>query len=129
MTIQEAVGVRNGDVDVKTGQKLSHSEIYGRAIEYLGGLDEVAKFLPFPMDLIRQKYAEDPNLNNLSIHAWDRAAGFETHTTYAYSQREECRLIRTGICMLYARHKITSFSCSDGVCILKEAARRLVENE
>lgn len=122
MTIQEAVGVRNGDVDVKTGQKLSHSEIYGRAIEYLGGLDEVAKFLPFPLDLIRQKYAEDPHLNNLPLRGWDYAAGFLTNGA-------RCDLIRTGICMLYARHKITSFSCSDGVCILKEAARRLVENE
>ena len=41
MTLHEAIGV-NVDVDIKTGKKLTHSEVYGRAIEYLGGLDEVA---------------------------------------------------------------------------------------
>ena len=126
MDIKEAIGVC-GDVDIKTGQKLSHSEIYGRAIEFLGGLAEVAKYIPFPLKVVKEKYAEDPHLNNLSIHVWDRAAGFNTYTTRAYGQVQDCRLIGTGICALYAKHKITSFSCSDGVCILKEAARQLAE--
>ena len=35
MTLHEAIGVRV-DTDIKTGEKLTHSEIYGRAIEFLG---------------------------------------------------------------------------------------------
>lgn len=126
MTIHEAIGVHI-DVDIETGQKLSHSEIYGRAIEYLGGLAEVAAYIPFPLEVIKEKYAEDPNLNNLPLREWDWAAGFDTRTTYAHRQIQECRFVGTGIWALYGRNKITSASCSDGVCILKEAARRLVE--
>ena len=42
MDIKEAIGIQKCNIDIETGEQLSYSEIYGRAIEYLGGLDEVA---------------------------------------------------------------------------------------
>ena len=122
MTIQEAIGVKMVDIDAKTGEKLSHSEMYGRAIEYLGGLDVVARYIPFPMDTIRKKLKSDPYLNNTSMKAWDAASGFVCDGI-------DCRPTGGGLWPLYRKHGITCARNSEGVCILKEAARRLVERE
>lgn len=68
MTIQEAIGAKLYS-DAKTGEKLSHSEMYGRVIEYLGGLDVVARYIPLPMETIREKLKSDPHLNNTPMKA------------------------------------------------------------
>ena len=122
MTIKEAIGVKCCDIDAKTGERLSHSDIYGRAIEFLGGLDEVARFIPFPMETIRKKMKSDPNLNNTDMSRWDLASGF-------MCRGGDCRLVGGGIWALYRKHGINCASNSEGVSILKEAARRLVERE
>lgn len=122
MRLHEAIGVRNGNIDVKTGEKLAHSEIYGRAIELFGGLDVVAQLIPFPVDVLRAKFKKDPNFNNTPMKKWDVASGFACSGI-------DCRFIGGGIWELYYKHGITAASNSDGVCILKEAARRLVERE
>lgn len=121
MTLKEAIGVKV-DIDIKTGKRLSHSEVYGRAIKLLGGLDEVAKFVPFSVKIIKEKLKEDPNLNNTDMRRWDAASGFVCHGT-------KCELIGGGIWKLYQQHGIDTASNSDGVCILKEAARQLAERE
>lgn len=123
MTLHEAIGV-NVDTDVKTGEKLDHSEIYGRAIELLGGLDTVAEYIPFSLDRLQEAYRTDKHFNNLYLGDWDRAAGFRTNPFNG-----KCLFMRDGIWNLYRRHGITSASCADGVCVLKEAARRLVERK
>ena len=112
MTLHEAIGVKV-DIDVKTGKKLSHSEIYGRAIEFLGGLDEVAQFVPFPMDTICKRVKSDPCLNNTAMNRWDAASGF-------VCEGAKCRFIGGGIWALYRKHGINAASNSDGVCILKK---------
>ena len=122
MTIHEAIGVKCCDIDAKTGERLSHSDIYGRAIEFLGGLDEVARFIPFPMETIRKRLKNDPNLNNTAMGPWDVASGF-------VCKGGDCRFIGGGIWELYRKHGINAASNSEGVCILKEAARRLAERE
>lgn len=119
MTLKEAIGVHNANVDIKTGETLTHSEIYGRAIDLLGGLDVVAKYVPYPLDVLTREYRHDKAFNRTSIRRWDAAAGFKTHNG-------QCDLIGGGIWYLYRKHGINSASCCDGVCILKEAARRLV---
>ena len=121
MTLKEAIGVRV-DIDIKTGEKLTHSEIYGRAIEFLGGLDEVARFVPFPVETLRKKMKSDPYLNNTAMSKWDAASGFVCRCG-------DCKFIGCGIWALYRQHGINAASDSDGVCILKEAARRLVARE
>ncbi len=74
--MHEVIGVKCCNIDVKTGEKLTHSEIYGRAIELLGGLDVVANYVPFKIDFLQERYKEDPNFNNTPLDAWDRAAGY-----------------------------------------------------
>lgn len=117
MTLKEAVGVRV-DVDVKTGQKLTHSEVYGRIIDYLGGLEAVAPYIPYSIPYLRDKLERDQWLNNTDMRKWDAAAGFRTHNG-------KCMIYGGGIFALYRSHGITSVSLSTGVSLLKEAARRL----
>ena len=117
MTLEEAIGVHNCDVDDKTGKSISHEEKYGRIIEFLGGLDVVKHYIPFTFDDVFEAIQKDKFLNNLPMYAWDRAAGFFT------DNKGRCDFIGTGLWTLYREHGITSASCSEGVCILKEAAR------
>lgn len=129
MTLDEATGIKS-ERDVKTGRALSQEEIFGRYIELLGGLDVVSGYIPFSLDVLREKYAEDKNLNNTPINAWDVAAGFRTGPGWnVYRQCYCCQRVGGGLWVLYRQHGITSASCADGVCILKEAARRLIERE
>ncbi len=122
MTLKEAIGIHMGNIDTKTGETLTHSEIYGRAIDLLGGLDEVARYVPFPIEVLCEKLNLDPHLNNTSIQAWVEAAGY-------FCSAGRCELTGRGLWELYRKHGITAASNADGVCILKEAARRLVERE
>ena len=117
MTIKEAIGVKNCDIDAETGRKLEHSEIYGRAIDYLGGLEVVKQ-----LETLKKAYKKDKYFNNLSMSKWDRMSGF-------ISRGANCSFIGGGIWNLYRQHKINSASNSDGVCILKEAARLWIEME
>ncbi len=117
MTPHEAAGIKV-DVDIKTGQKLSHSEVYGRIIDYLGGLQEVSKYVPYDVEYLRERIAKDPYLNNTYMGDWDRAAGFQC-------RQASCLFIGGGIWNLYRKHGINAAGCSTGVCILKEAARRM----
>ena len=87
MDIKEAIGIHKCNIDIETGERPSHSEIYGRAIEYLGGLDEVAEFVPFPVETLREKLREDPNLNNTPLSTWDKAAGFKCGTWEMFGAR------------------------------------------
>ena len=121
MTPHEAAGIKV-DVDIKTGQQLSHSEVYGRIIDYLGGLQEVSKYVPYDVEYLRERIAKDPYLNNTYMGAWDRAAGFQ------YRQAN-CLFIGGGIWNLYRKHGINAAGCSTGVCILKEAARRMCASQ
>lgn len=119
MTLKEAVGVRV-DVDIKTGQKLSHSEVYGRIIDFLGGLEAVAPYIPFEILYLREKLKRDPWFNNTDMSKWDDATGFRCSFGGGF-------YVSGGLFDLYRKHGITSVSCAEGVCILKEAARRLCE--
>ena len=122
MTIKEAIRVKNVNIDMDTGRKLEHSEIYGRAIDYLGGLEAVKQYIPYGLETLKKAYKEDKYFNNLSISKWDMMAGF-------LNRGANCSLVGGGIWNLYRQHKINSASCSDGVCILKEAARLWIEME
>lgn len=122
MTIKEAIGVKNCNIDAETGRKLEHSEIYGRAIDYLGGLEVVKRYIPFDLETLKKAYKKDKHFNNLSMSRWDKMAGF-------INNGATCTFIGGGIWYLYRQHKINRANCCDGVCILKEAARLWVEME
>lgn len=125
MQIMEAIGVLNGNIDAETGRELAYEEIMDRSIDYLGGLSAIARYIPYSMVEVREAMKTDPYLNNLSIRVWDLAAGFKTFDQNAFRQQDRIAFVGGGIWNLYGRHGITSASCADGVCILKEAARRI----
>lgn len=120
MTLNEATEIHMCDVDKTTGRELSHRERYTRYIDYLGGLDAVKPYIPFELDYLAPKYREDPLLNNTSILIWDNAAGFRCFKLDAIPTYGE-------LWNLYCQHGIDTASCAQGVCILKEAVRILIE--
>lgn len=101
--LMKAIDVVNCDIDAETGRRLSFEEIYGRAIDCVG-LEGIAQFIPVPIGKVKEAVQEDPNLNNISLDVWDNAY-----------PAVSCLF---GICGI-------SITLSEGVCILKEAARRL----
>lgn len=122
MTLKEAIGVKNADIDVKTGRRLTHEEVYGRAIDLLGGLDVVWEYVPFSLSEIQMALKKDRYLNNLAMSRWDTASGFQCRGA-------DCVFIGGGIWGLYRRSGINAASNADGVCVLKECARLMAARE
>lgn len=122
MTMTEFQGVRCADIDIETGERLTHQALYRRTIERLGGLEKVKPYIPFGLNSIRKALSEDEYLNNLCMESWDAAAGFRSY-------KSNCVPSGYGLWDLYRTHGITSASCAQGVCILKEAARWWAEIE
>lgn len=118
MTLKEAIHIHHCDIDDATGEKLTHSEIYTRAINFLGGLEAVKPFIPFGREVIKEALKTDEHLNNLPMERWDLASGFRS------GRQGTMIFVGRGIWYLYHKAGITAASCSDGVCILKEAARQ-----
>lgn len=118
MSPHEAVNVRCANIDTITGETLSHEEVYDRIIDYLGGLSAVAPYIPFSITAVRKALKTDIHLNNLAMQDWDAAAGFVIKGRFAGPTF-------SGIWNLYRAHGINTASASDGVCILKRAARRI----
>ena len=121
MNLKEAVGVTSLYIDKETGEEVGHREFYSRVIDLFGGLDAVIPFIPFSLASIKNMLLIDEHMN-IRMDLWDRASGFRC-------QYADCWFIGGGITPLYDKAKITAFSCSDGVCILKEAARQWAERE
>lgn len=121
MTFNEFIGVRNANIDIETGVEVPHQYIYRRAIMRFGGLDAIKPLIPFSVVQVREALAKgDEHLNTLDIRKWDSAAGF-------YVKGYDCKIMPSPIWNLYRQHHVTSASCSQGVCLLKEAARMLAE--
>ena len=127
MTFTEAIGV-TVDKDTKTGEPLTHSEIYRRAIEFLGGLDKVSDYVPFTTKELRTKMQKDPHFNQTrDYRIWIAAAGF---TNIRKPGAPEQNIPNGfGLWPLYHEHGITSAAPSQGVSLLKEAARMIIEQE
>jgi hypothetical protein len=123
MTINELANVHMGDVDNATNEKIGHSAKYRRVIAKLG-YEEVKKCIPYTLDEIKAALPKDRWLNNLPMVKWDRASGFYS-TISGGSQH--WHQINAPLVNLYRKAGVNSFSPSDGVCILKEAARMWAE--
>lgn len=123
MTFEEFIGIRRCDEDVETGRKMSHREIYARAIERFGGLDVVWNYVPYKdVAWLQEKAAEDPFFNNTDMTPWDFASGFICY-------KGDVKCTGSGLWRLYRQHGITSASNAQGVAMLKEAARLMCERE
>ena len=123
MTFEEFIGIKNADIDIETGKQMKHRDIYRRAITRFGGLKAIKPLIPFSLEKIKEALAKgDEHLNTLDIRQWDSAAGF-------YVKGSDCEIMPSPIWNLYRQNHVTSASCSQGVCLLKEAARWLAERK
>ena len=118
MTLEQACGIVCNTIDKRTGRELDHREIYARYIDYLGGLDNVKQYIPIPLKELQKAYKKDKLFNNTGLGLWQNAAGFTAGDPVCFFG---------GIWMLYKQNDIDVASCAQGVCILKEAARMLIE--
>lgn len=66
------------------------------------GQDNVSKFLPFSTEVLAKVYQKDPYFNNLPLCCWDTQAEY--------------------LCSLYIMNKITCWSLSESVSLLKHCA-------
>ena len=105
-TFDEAINIKNADIDMTTGERITHEEIYTRAINLLGGLDAVIPYIPFKLEEIQNALENhDKYLNTLPLHIWDFGG----------------EIIKD---LCYRKAQINYMSISQGVCLLKEAARQ-----
>ena len=93
---------------------------YDKAIEEIG-IDRLKLCVPFSLEVLRERYREDKNFNNIPLDLWDCYAGF---TDYGYTVVIQESSLRK----LLREKGINSYTCSQGVSLLKEVARRLCEN-
>ena len=118
-----------------------YNKVTGKNIEWYGdakdfystiiksiGIDKVAQHVPFPMDVLVKAYKQNKYFNTEAtpLRMWDTATGM---------RRESCSstapyiISGTGLTYLLRKEKITCYSLSDCVCLLKECARIMVEQE
>lgn len=101
--------------------EVGYTEKYQAIIQALG-FENVKRCIPFSEERIKEAYKTDRNLNNLDIHTWDMAAGFAT------GWQGKCIPIGSSLSRLcYKKLKVNSYSCAEGVCILKECAAMIAE--
>lgn len=123
MTLKQFANVDSWCRDLNTGQEVPWREYMGRVIEKLG-IENIKFYIPFEIEYLKEKVKEDVHFNNTPIKVWDNAAGYASYVNRKIGVQDYTRL-RYGVVDLFIHNGITSFSVSDGVCVLKEAARRL----
>ena len=129
MYLEQAINIKCCNLDATTEEKLTHSEIYPRAINALGGLNIIISYIPWSRKVIKQALSEDEHLNNLPLRTWDSAVGIMCPHSYLDTALDE-RIRKSGHQLInLCRDKRISISASQGVCILKEAARQWAEKE
>ena len=118
MNINELAGVHNANIDNVTGKEISHEEKYQRVISKLG-YEELKHCVPFTLEQIQKALPLDKHLNNLALIKWDAVSGvWVDNQSGRRGVQEYAHIVK-----IYKRAGVTSFSQSDGVCILKETAR------
>lgn len=111
--------------DLDTGQEVPWCDYMRRVIDKLG-LDNIEPHIPYNLETLKEKLKHDINLNNTDIQMWDMAAGF-VPVFNVKAKTMEYKSVNCSLADLFIRNGITCFSPSDGVCVLKEAARMLCE--
>lgn len=127
MNIYEFANIKmatKGYTDLTTGENLNWHQYMTRVVNKLG-FEEVKKCIPFTLEEIKKALPKDEYLNNLAMKKWDNASGIWVN------DRTGDRGILHGapLLQIYRKHGIDSFSQSNGVSILKTAARMWVEQE
>lgn len=103
-------------------ENATFDDYYHAVIQKMGGPKALRQFLPEPIDAIREKFKEDPDLNSIPLNAWDRAAGIrEIPAQPPRYTRDPSHPFQQ---LIYNTFR-TSVSPSECACILKEAAAML----
>lgn len=123
MDLKQFANVDSFCRDLDTGQEVAWHDYMWRVIEKLG-LENVKSYIPFEIEYLKEKMKKDVHFNNTPIKVWDNAAGYAVYVDRK-TKREDYMPLRYGVVDLFIYNGITCFSVSDGVCVLKEAARRL----
>lgn len=121
MNLKQFANVDSFLRDLDTGEDVLYNEYMARVIDKLG-IENIKPYIPFSVDFLKKKLKYDCHFNNTKMISWDRAAGFIT-------RKGDVKYIGGGITNLFFQNGIDTFSCSDGVSVLKNAARMLCEME
>ncbi len=98
-----------------------HREKYGKCVEELG-LDTLKQIIPWSKEELAEAYEKDESFNSISIREWDRLAGFSENPNTGYISK-----FFTPLQGYLEKAGVTYYSLSELVCVLKEAARQIVE--
>lgn len=118
-----------------------YNKVTGKNIEWHGnaedfystivqtiGVAKVAQHVPFPMDVLVKAYKRDKSFNTVAtpLKMWDTATGMYKESC---SSTAPYIVSGTGLTYLLRKEKITHYSLAECVCLLKECARIIVEQE
>lgn len=97
--------------DIETKREISHTEYMRRVIDKLR-LENIAHYIPFDIDYLKEKFKRDKNFNNTQLQAWDVAAGFIPHISRK-THTLEYNHTHDGLAYLFIANRITCFSVSE----------------
>ena len=123
MNLKQFANVDSLYRDLDTGKEVPWCDYMHRIIDKLG-LENIKPYIPYELWYLREKLKADVNLNNTELIMWDGAAGF-VPVLNRTTRIEEYKRLSHGLAYLFVCNGITCFSPSEGVCVLKEAARML----
>lgn len=112
---EELVGKKEIETD--------HNEFYDDIIEKLGGLNAVKSCVPFSLAKLKEAYETDKHFNNTRMKEWDTASGFIAPNAQGYSH---VKPIPSELRYKLAAAGVTCYANSQGVCLLKRIAERMV---
>lgn len=127
MTLKKFAGVDSHYRDINTGAEIEWRNYMRRVIDKLG-IENVKRYIPYALESLKEKYKKDIHFNNTDLYTWLWAAGFGSEIDKK-TRKEKIVPLRNGLCNLFVQNGITCFSPSEGVSVLKEAARILCEME
>lgn len=122
-SFKDYMNVNAFHIHKETGKEITHAEFYNTIVDALG-YAAVKQYIPFTLEQLKEAYKTDKSLNNLPLKNWDYAAGFvwrESSLGTSYTR------VPNSLTTLYKKIGVNSFSSSDGVCILKACAWRMIE--
>ena len=74
----------------------------------------------YNLERLKKEFEKDRHMNGTRIEEWDKAAGF-------ICKYGNAMYVGSMLTALYRRIGVDTFSCSDGVCILKCCARMWIK--
>lgn len=103
---------------------MDFDKYYDIVLNYLGGPKALEHCLPATIKEIKERCGKDKNLNEIPLKEWDRATGYD----FSHCINKPVRFY-TNLQGVLREHGVSYYTCSQCVCLLKHAARKLIESE